>query len=75
MQFIRLHISNTWQTQAIIFDENRLTEWLSGSVGTGETPSPLSRNFWQTTVVASGGAAVRWNLPGWRGHPSILNET
>jgi hypothetical protein len=37
----------------------RLTDWLSGSGGAGETPLPLSRTFGEPTLTLSGRAAVR----------------
>jgi len=38
-----------------------LTVWLSGSGGTGETPSQLLHISGKTRLRASGGAAVRWS--------------
>jgi len=40
---------------------SRPTEWLSGSGGASETPSLLSRHFWQNAPDSSGKAAVRWS--------------
>jgi len=37
----------------------RPTDWLSGSGGTGETPSQLCANSGKTRRFSSGGAAVR----------------
>jgi len=42
------------------------TDWLSGSGGTGETSLHYRAISGKMRRFPSGGAAVRWNLPGWR---------